>query len=136
MLKIYAVIAAAVTLLLDVPFEIFGQVYSWWLVPTVLLCVFVALIILHIAVLAISILLVDLKKPALDTNFFRALVKGFLQIALPLLRVRVHVTGAEKIPYDEPFLLVSNHIHDLDPAVIYHAVPDARLAFIAKKEVR
>jgi 1-acyl-sn-glycerol-3-phosphate acyltransferase len=63
-------------------------------------------------------------------------VKGFLQIALPLLRIKVHTTGLDKIPDDEPFLLVCNHIHDLDPAVIYYAVPDARIAFIAKKEVR
>ncbi len=136
MLKIYALVAAVITLLLDIPFEIFRQSYSYWLVPVILIAAFLALIILHIAVLAISILMVDLNKPACDTNFFRWLVKGFLQIALPILRVKIHVTGTEKIPQDEPFLLVSNHIHDLDPAVIYYAVPDSRLAFIAKKEVR
>ncbi len=136
MLKIYAVVAAVVTLLLDIPFEILRQSYSWWLVPVVLIASFVALIVLHIAVLAISILCVNLNKPARDTNFFRALIKGFLQMAFPILRVKVHITGVEKIPEDQPFLLVCNHIHDLDPAVIYYAVPDSRLAFIAKKEVR
>ncbi len=136
MLKIYAVIAAVVTLLLDIPFEILRQSYSWWLVPVVLVVSFVALIILHIAVLAISILFVNLNRPARDTNFFRALIKGFLQMAFPILRVKAHITGIEKIPDGEPFLLVSNHIHDLDPAIIYYAVPDSRLAFIAKREVR
>ena len=136
MLKIYAVVATVITLLLDIPFEIFRQSYSWWLVPVILIGAFFALILLHVAVLAISIVMVDLNKSPLDTNFFRALVKGFLQIAFPVLRVKVHVTGIEKIPTDGPFLLVSNHIHDLDPAIIYHAVPDSRLAFIAKKEVR
>lgn len=136
MLKIYAVIAAVITLLLDIPLDIFKQPYSWWLVPTILICAFVALIVLHIAVLAISIVLVDLNKPPKDTDFFRMLVNGFLQIAFPILRVKMHMTGLEKIPQDEPFLLVSNHIHDLDPAIIYYAVPNARLAFIAKKEVR
>ncbi len=136
MLKIYALIAAVITLLLDIPFEIFRQAYSWWLVPVTLIATFVALVILHIAVLAINILMVDLNKSPRDTDFFRMLVNGFLKIAFPLLRVKVHTTGLEKIPQDEPFLLVSNHIHDLDPAVIYYAVPDSRLAFIAKKEVR
>lgn len=136
MLKIYAVVAAVVTLLLDIPFEIFKQSYSWWLVPSVLLASFVALIVLHLVILAVSVLAVDLNKAPKDTDFFRKLIKGFLQMALPLLRVRVHTTGTEKIPQDEPFLLVSNHIHDLDPAVIYYAVPDSRLAFIAKREVR
>ncbi len=136
MLKIYAVVAAVVTLLLDIPFDIFGTPYSWWLVPVILVCAFIALIVLHVAVFALSIVTVNLNKPPHDTNFFRLLVKGFLQMALPILRVKVHITGTEKIPQDEPFLLVCNHIHDLDPAIIYYAVPDSRLAFIGKKEVR
>lgn len=134
--KIYLLISAIVTLLLDIPFNVFGELYSLWLVPVLLIGVFVALIILHVVVLAISILSVNLNKPPRDTNFFRALVTGFLQIALPALRVKVRVTGIEKIPEDEPFLIVSNHIHNLDPAVFYHAVPHSRIAFIAKKEVR
>lgn len=136
MIKIYALIAAVSTLVFNIPFDVFGQSYSWWVVPLIIVGVFLALVILHIAILAISVLLVDLNKPARDTNFFRMLVNGFLKMAFPLLRVKVHVTGEEKIPEDETFLLVSNHIHDLDPAVIYYAVPNSRLAFIAKKEVR
>lgn len=136
MLKIYAFIAAVITLLLDIPFEVFRHTYSWWAVPLILLAAFVALIILHCAILAISILLVKPDKPARDSDSFRFLVKGFLEMALPILRVKVHSTGLEKLPQDQPFLLVSNHLHDLDPAIIYHQVPDARLAFIAKKEVR
>ena len=135
-LKIYALISAVITLLLDIPFDVFGASHSWWLVPVMLLCVFVALIILHIAIFALSVLTVNLKKSPRDTDFFRLLVKGFLQMALPILRIKVHMTGLEKVPADEQFLLVCNHIHDLDPAVIYYAVPDARLAFIGKKEVR
>lgn len=134
--KIYALIAAVITLLLDIPFDIFGASYSWWLVPVILLGMFVALIVLHLAIFALSIATVNLNKPPRDSNFFRLLVKGFLQMALSLLRVKVYMTGLEKIPADEPFLLVCNHIHDLDPAIIYYAVPDSRLAFIAKKEVR
>ncbi len=136
MLKIYAFIAAVATLLLDIPFDIFNQAYSYWLVPVMIVSGMLLLVILHIAVLAISILAVDLNKPAQDTALFRMLIKGFLKIALPILRVKVHITGEEKIPQDEPFLLVSNHMHDLDPAIIYYAVPDSRLAFIAKQEVR
>lgn len=135
-LKIYALVAAVITLLSDIPFDIFGQPYSWWLVPVILLASFIALIIAHLVVLVFGILFVNLNKPPRDTDFFRLLIKGFLQMALPILRVKVHITGLEKIPQDEPFLLVSNHIHDLDPAVIYYAVPDSRLAFIAKREVR
>ena len=134
--KIYLLIAAALTLIISIPFNLFRQPFSWWLIPVLLICLFVLLILLHLVVLAISIQTVNLNKPPRDTNFFRSLVNGFLQMALPLLRVKVHITGQEKIPQDEPFLLVSNHIHELDPAVIYYAVPDSRIAFVAKKEVR
>lgn len=136
MLKIYALLSAVITLLLDIPFDIFKQTYSWWLVPVLLIGSFVALVLLHCIVLLISILLVNLDKPPRDTDFFRSLINTFLHIALPVLRVKVHATGLEKIPEDEPFLIVSNHTHNLDPAIIYYAVPDARIAFIAKKEVR
>ena len=136
MLKIYVLIAAIITLLLDIPFDVFGQSYSWVMVPILLIAIFIGLILLHLVTLVLSILTVNLNKPPRDTNFFRFLIKGFLQIALPVLRVKIHTTGIEKIPHDEPFLIVSNHIHDLDPAVIYYAVPDARIAFIAKREVR
>lgn len=134
--RIYALIAAIVTLLLDIPLNLLSNQNSWWLIPVVLVASFVSIIIVHVAILALSIVTVNLDKSPRDTNFFRALVNGFLQLALPILKVRVHTTGLEKIPHDEPFLLVSNHIHDLDPAIIYYAVPDSRLAFIGKKEVR
>lgn len=134
--KIYLIAAAVMTLLLDIPFNIFCQTYSFYAVPLTFIGCFLALIILHIAVLAICIIAVNLEKPSKDTKFFRWIVDGFLHIAFGLLGVKVHTTGTEKIPEDEPFLLVCNHIHDLDPAIIYYAVPDARLAFIAKKEVR
>lgn len=136
MLKIYLLISAVITLLLNIPFDVFKQPYSLWLVPVLLIGIFIAIILLHCIVLLVSVLTVNLNKPPRDTNFFRALVTGFLKMALPLLGVRVHATGLEKIPEDEPFLLVSNHLHNLDPAIFYYMVPDARLAFVAKKEVR
>lgn len=136
MLKIYALVAAVITLLLDLPFEIFQKSYSWWLVPVLLIGIFVVLVLLHCIVLLFSVLIVNLDKPPHDTDFFRALVKTFLRMALPILRVKVHTTGLKKIPEGEPFLLVSNHTHNLDPAIIYYAVPDSRIAFVAKKEVR
>ena len=134
--KIYLLIAAVLTLIFSTTFNLFKQPFSWWLIPLLLVCVFILLIILHLAVLAVSIQTVNLNKPPRDTNFFRDLVNGFLQMAIPVLKVKVHMTGLEKIPQNERFLLVCNHIHDLDPAIIYYAVPDSRLSFIAKKEVR
>lgn len=136
MIYTYIVISAAVMLLLNIPFEIFTQTWSIWGIPLIFVGLMLSFIIFHTLVLAFNIWIVNLKKPPRDSNFFRFWVKGFLDLALFVLRIKVHTTGLEKVPEDEPFLLVCNHIHDLDPAIIYYAVPDARLAFIGKKEVR
>lgn len=136
MLKAYALVAAIITLLLDIPFEVFKQPYSWWLVPTIMIASFIALILLHVIVLALSVLAVNLNAPPHDTDLFRLIKTGFLHLVIPILRVKIHTTGLEKVPADEPFLLVCNHLSELDPAIIYYAIPDSRLAFIAKKEVK
>lgn len=136
MLYTYIVISAAVMLLLNIPFGIFTQTWSIWGIPLIFVGLMLFFIVLHTLILAFNIWIVDLKKPPRDSNFFRFWVKGFLDLALFVLRIKVHTTGLEKIPEDEPFLLVCNHIHDLDPAIIYYTVPDARIAFIGKKEVR
>ena len=136
MFKIYLVVSAALLLLLDVPFDIFTSSWGWWATPLLLVGFCLGFVVLHVGLAALLIATTNLDKPSKDGDFFRRLINGFLQMALPLLRVKVHTTGVEKIPADEPFLLVSNHIHDLDPAIIYYAAPDSRLAFIGKKEVR
>ncbi len=135
MLYFYIVASAVLTLLADIPFDIFRESYSWYLVPLMLLGFFLCFILLHCAVFALMIVCTNLKKEARDTAFFRFVVKHFLRVAFKLARLTVHSSGLEKIPQDERFVLVSNHIHDFDPAVILHEVPDSRLAFIAKKEV-
>ena len=135
MLYVYIVMSAAVMLLLNVPFKIFTSAWSLWAVPLIFIGLFVTFVILHCLVLLLAILCTDTKKPARDTDIFRFIVNGFLEIAFKLLNIKIHSTGLEKIPQDECFLLVCNHIHDLDPAIIYYQVPDARLAFIGKKDI-
>ena len=136
MLKLYAFLAAVITLLLDIPFEVFKQPYSWWLVPTIMIAAFVALILLHAIAFLIGVLTVNINKPPRDTGLFRALLSGLLQIAFPILRIKVHATGLEKVPMDQPILLVSNHLNEADPAIIYYSLPHAHLSFIGKKEVK
>lgn len=136
MLGVYCIISAAVMLVLNIPFDVFTSSRSWWLAPLLFIGITLLFIILHILVLVISILLVNPDKPSKDTGFFRFTVYGFIDIAFKILRIKVHSNGLDKIPENEPFLLVCNHIHNLDPVVIYSQLPDARIAFVAKKEVR
>lgn len=135
-LYFYIVAAATLTVMLDRIFPVFSQSHSWWSAPAIMLGIIIAFIIIHIAVAALWIVSVSLKKKAKDSRMFRKLITATLRMIFKLANLRVHSTGLEKIPTDERFVLVSNHIHDLDPAVILHEVPDSDLAFIAKKEVR
>lgn len=135
-LYVYILISAAVTALYGTVGGMFSMPYAWWATPLMLVLITLALILLHCAVFALMIFTVRLDKPARDTRFFRMVADGFLHMAFKLARIDVHLTGIDKIPEDERFLLVCNHIHDFDPAIILYAAPKAKLAFIAKREVR
>lgn len=135
-LYFYIVAAAVLTVALDRFLPIFSQSYSWWAAPVIMLGLIVAFLILHIGLAALWIQCISLKRKARESRFFRKVITATVRMIFKLAGVHVHSTGLEKIPEGERFLLVSNHIHDLDPAVILHEVADSDLAFIAKKEVR
>ncbi len=70
-----------------------------------------------------------------DDPVVRTIVKLYAPAVFRLLGCKIEAIGTEKLPKDGRFLLVSNHLHDLDPGVILATYPGAQLAFIAKKEV-
>ena len=70
-----------------------------------------------------------------DDPFIRGIVKLYAPAVFRLLGCKIHVRGAELMPTQGRFLLVSNHLQDLDPGVILASFPDTQLGFIAKKEV-
>ncbi len=107
-----------------------------WIIPVSFIACFLGLVILQGAVFAIVTLLIDVKKPPSKfSKIYRVMVNCLLKVLVPLLNAKVHVTGKEKIPTGERFLLVSNHLHDIDPAVFFYALPKAELAFVGKKEI-
>ena len=69
-----------------------------------------------------------------DDPYVRTLVKLYAPAVFRLLGCKIEVTGAEKLPKEGRFLLVCNHLQNLDPGVILAAFPNAQLAFVAKKE--
>lgn len=50
------------------------------------------------------------------------------------MHVKLYVTGKELIP-NEPFLLVQNHRHGLDPIMTVHCFRKHKIAFITKKKI-
>lgn len=86
--------------------------------------------------LLICALLVDPTK-TYDRNsrFYRRLLNVCTAIAVPLMRIRVHVEGMEKIPRGtRKILFVGNHRSNFDPIVTWYALRDWDIAFLSKEE--
>lgn len=111
--------------------------HSLWLAPVSFLGSFISLLILAFLFLWGSSLLVDMKKPQKhDSCFYRTMVNLIVELALTVAQVRIHTKGLEQTPQSGRFLLVCNHIHDFDPAILLRHFKKSQLAFIGKQEVR
>lgn len=127
MLYFYIVASAVITLFSGVTTQD-GSLYK---TPLLLIGCFIGFIALHAIVFFASTYIC--KN---GSKFYRRVVKHTLPIIIKLLRVDVHINGEDKVPEGERFLLVCNHIHNIDPAIILYALPDAELSFIGKKEIK
>jgi len=93
------------------------------------------LILLYVLVIALCALLVDPEKEyKKDNRLYRFLLNLTVTVGLKLLRVRVHVSGIEKIPKDTQVLFVSNHRSNFDPIVTWYALKAWKIGFISKPE--
>lgn len=127
-------IMAVISLISAVPAVLAGV---WWAVPVCLVGTFFALLILAALFLILVCALVDIEKPQeTESKFFRALARHYIQAVVFLVGLRVRTKGMEKLPKSGRFLLVCNHIHDLDPAILMHCFPHSQLSFIAKQETK
>ena len=71
-----------------------------------------------------------------DSKYFRTLARYYAPAIFTLLRTKIQITGKEKVPKQGRFMLVCNHIDNLDSGVMLAAFPDSQLAFLAKKETK
>lgn len=126
MLYFYIVASAVLTLFSGVTTQ-HGSLYK---TPLTLIAIFIGFIALHAIVFFASTYICKT-----GSKFYRGVIKHTLPIIIKLLRVEVHITGEDKVPKGERFLLVCNHIHNIDPAIIMYALPEAELCFIGKKEI-
>lgn len=109
---------------------------SWlWVLPVsfiggFVLCVGIAF--LYIYILSTQI---DTSIPQEhDDPFFRKLIYRYAEGIIWLLRMKVHTKGLEKTPKDGRFLLVCNHLFELDPVVLFAFFQQSKLAFVSKRE--
>ena len=87
--------------------------------------------------LLVACAVVDKEKPQeQDSAFYRWLSRWYIELVVTLGRIRVHGKGLENIPRQGRFMLVCNHLSDIDPALLLYCFPKSQLTFISKQENR
>ena len=111
---------------------------NWlWLLPCGFVGSALCLAILAFLFLWIVCNVVDQKKPQeKDSKFYRTVLHLYVDAILPLARVTIKTQGLEKTPKGRRFMLVCNHIDNIDPAFLLTCFRDSQLAFISKREVQ
>lgn len=99
-----------------------------------ILCGMAGVILLCGAFLVICSLFVDKHREyEHDSRFYRFLVTVIDVCLVHGARIRLHVTGLEKLPSDtRKFLIVGNHCSNFDPIVTWYALRKWRPAFLSK----
>ena len=103
----------------------FGGFVAGWIGALVL-----ALLFLLVCALAVD---VD-KEQERDSKFYRFLAHLYIDFAITVGRLKIHAQGLEKIPTEGRFMVVCNHLSDIDPALLLHCFRKSQLMFISKKE--
>ena len=72
-----------------------------------------------------------------DSPWFRWMILSYIRTILTILPVRIETRGTEKVPRDGRFLLVCNHLHNIDPGIVLNSLPrKLQVSFVAKREAR
>ena len=78
---------------------------------------------------------VDLNKvQERDAPFFRWLVDLLVEAAFPILSTSIKAEGLQCVPKSGRFLLVCNHISDVDPLALLRIFRKQQVCFISKRE--
>ena len=106
-----------------------------WVLPVSFAGAFVVLLGAAFLFLYILCRRVDTSIPQEhDDPFYRKVTYLYCEAICTLLRMKLHTVGLEKTPSDGRFLLVCNHLFELDPVVLYAYFQKSQLAFISKRE--
>lgn len=91
------------------------------------------LLLLYVLFLGICCLFIDPgKEYERNSRFYRFLLDSATAAVIKLLRIRVHISGVEKIPEDTKVLFVSNHRSNYDPIITWYVLKKWKIAFISK----
>ena len=135
LLKIIAVLAGAGSVILCACTGAFSGLRWLWMLPVGIAGGLVVFTLLAFLALCFFCALVDMEKPETeDSKFYRWLTYFYIDAIFVLLQMRVHTRGLEKLPREGRFLLVCNHLNDMDPVTLLGCFRESQLAFISKRE--
>lgn len=104
-----------------------------WILLSILAGVLGVLVLYLVFTCICSLFISKRKEYNKNSKFYRFLLYSWTWIALRLLRIKVHITGMEKLPKDGRFVFVGNHISNYDPIITWYALRKYDLAFISKE---
>ena len=114
----------------------FAGVTWLWALPLGFVGSVLSLTIFALLFFLVAGLIIDTSKPQLkDSRFYRGMLELYLPALQKVLRIRIDATGLDLVPPNGRFLLVCNHTHDSDPAILMLTLRGRQLAFISKREV-
>ena len=135
MIYIILVLSLTASLLINYFCNLF---LHWWnilTIPAIAAGSFVVLSGLYLLVLLVWSFTVDKTKERKGISpFFRWLFVQTDILCLFYTNVHVHIEGKEKIPKDQRYLIVANHLSNYDPMSILSSLRKERIVFISKPE--
>lgn len=130
-LAVSAAVAAGICFWTDA----FASLMWLWVLPVSFLGTFLVMGLLAFLFLLLIGAMVRLDEPQeIPSPFYRTVASLYAGAILWILQARVHTRGLENIPKDGRFLLVCNHLHDLDPVTLLAYFKKSQLIFISKRE--
>lgn len=72
------------------------------------------------------------KEYTKDSKLYRFILNAATVIGLKVMRVKVHITGMEKLPKGQKILFVGNHRSNFDPLITWYVFRDWNISFISK----
>jgi len=101
---------------------------------TVVCAYFLILLLSFLYLFAVCLTCSRSKKYTKFSRYYYHVYKFGARLLCRAARIRLHVSGAENIPLDQKFLLVSNHRSNWDNIVQAVAFSKTPMAYISKKE--
>ena len=137
MIKIFLII---INLGLGALTSIFSFSYAWYFHVLISLGFAIGYLLIEIIIFFISAYLIGLpiKKDEIATKYspkYRKIYDFYVSLALSLFGVYVVVNGLDKLPRDTNFVIVQNHLSNIDPMLSSVVFKNYPLIFISKESL-